>query len=469
MGVHLKMFEGQKYKTIKKINNGQISKARAEVELALSRRQINRLIRVYQTEGKSGFRHGKQNRKPSTGLTPETKKKIITLYNKKYEAFNLTHFTEKLVEVENIQVSYTTVRNLLYEKNLLSPRAFRQTKRKKHKELQEKEQHKQVLTKKECQVLNELDYVDTLKAHPSRSRKKYFGEQLQMDASSHDWFKNGSYAHLHAAIDDATGIIVGARFDKEETLDAYYEVTEQFLTNYGIPYEILTDNRTVFIYKQEKHPSEEKDTFTQFGYACHTLGINLRTTSIPQAKGKIERLWNTLQDRLLQEMALCSIQSIDEANLFLKHYIPTYNAKFALQLKDSKSAFEKLPKTVILDHILARFSQRIIQKGHGVKYQNKLYRLHDQNQQVLLTPKTSVMIIHTKGNELYASVDNSVFSLQEILLHEEVSKELDEPVRARKTQLVIPALSHPWKKPSYDRYLRNKKQKEAIKKGALLK
>uniref|UniRef100_UPI003593C15A hypothetical protein n=1 Tax=Carnobacterium alterfunditum TaxID=28230 RepID=UPI003593C15A len=94
-----------------------------------------------------------------------------------------------------------------------------------------------------------MDYVDALKAHPSRSRKKYCGKQLQIDASSHDWFKNGSYAHLYAAIDDATGNVVGAYFDKEETLDAYYEVTEQFLTHYGIPYELLTDNRTVFHYK----------------------------------------------------------------------------------------------------------------------------------------------------------------------------------------------------------------------------
>uniref|UniRef100_UPI003593C9B0 hypothetical protein n=1 Tax=Carnobacterium alterfunditum TaxID=28230 RepID=UPI003593C9B0 len=127
------MFKEQKYTTIKKINNGQISKGRAEVELALSRRQINRLIQVYQTKGKRGFIHGNRDRKPASGLSDETKKHILDLYNKKYEAFNIAHFTEKLNEVEHIHVSYTTVRNLLYQKNLLSPRAFRQTRRKKER------------------------------------------------------------------------------------------------------------------------------------------------------------------------------------------------------------------------------------------------------------------------------------------------------------------------------------------------
>ena len=125
-------------------------------------------------------------------------------------------------------------------------------------------------------------------------------------------------------IDDATGTVVGAYFDKEETLNAYFEVSRQFLTTYGIPYELLTDNRTVFEYNLKKNLSEEKDSLTQYGYACQTLGIELTTTSIPETKGKIERLWNTFQDRLLNEMALVHIQTIEEANNFLVEYLPQY-------------------------------------------------------------------------------------------------------------------------------------------------
>ena len=463
MGAELTMFENKKYEVIKKVCNGQCSKERAEIELDLSRRQINRLVNRYKTQGKKGFKHGNKGRTPATTLSKETQQKIIRLYRKKYDGFNLFHFTEKLQEEEQVTVSYTTVRNLLYQKHILSPRASKKTQRTKRKELKEKERSDQLLTKKESQVLNELEYVDPVKAHPSRSRKKYKGEQLQMDASRHDWFQNGKYAHLHAAIDDATGIVVGAYFDKEETSDAYYEVTHQCLTTYGIPYNILTDNRTIFHYKQEKSPSEEKDSFTQYGYACHNLGIELTTTSIPQAKGRIERLWNTLQDRLLNEMALKNIQSIEEANQFLKHYIPTYNAKLALQLNDTKSVFEKLPKDIHLDYILARFSHRVVQRGHALKYQNKLYHLYDQNQHVLLAPKTKLMIIHTKENQLYASHQDSLFMLKEIPLHEKVSKEFDKPIERKKMQVHIPPMSHPWKKASYDRYLRKKNQKEALK------
>ncbi|HFU5279624.1 TPA: hypothetical protein ACGOQX_001812, partial [Streptococcus pyogenes] len=163
-----------------------------------------------------------------------------------------THFVEKLNEDEEIKVSYTTVYKLLLDHHLLSPKAFRQTKRKKRKELKALEETKDKLTKQEAKTLNELEGVNPLKAHPTRSRKKYFGELLQMDASSHDWFKDGGYAHLHAAIDDATGTVVGAYFDKEETLNAYYEISRQYLTTYGIPYELLTDNRTVFEYNLKK-------------------------------------------------------------------------------------------------------------------------------------------------------------------------------------------------------------------------
>lgn len=124
---------------------------------------------------------------------------------------------------------------------------------------------------------------------------------------------------------------------------------------------------------------------------------------------------------------------------------------------------DKLPKDIHLDYILARFSHRVVQKGHALKYQNKLYHLYNQNQHVLLAPKTKLMIIHTKENQLYASHQDSLFMLKEIPLHEKVSKEFDKPIERKKMQVHIPPMSHPWKKASYDRYLRKKNQKEALK------
>src|SRR5699024_5380319 len=199
-----------------------------------------------------------------------------------------------------------------------------------------------------------------------------------------------------------------------------------YLTTYGIPYELLTDNRSVFEYKLKKNPSEEKDSFTQYGYACHTLGIKLTTTSIPETKGKIERLWSTFQDRVLNEMALLNIQTIEEANNFLVTYLPKYNKKFTFSIKDTKSVFEKLPRNQRLEHILARFSRRVIQNGHSIKYQNKEYHLHNENERVLLRPKTRVMIIETLDRKLYASHGESIFKLDEIAFREERSEAFDK-------------------------------------------
>ncbi|MDN6185150.1 MAG: ISNCY family transposase [Lactococcus lactis] len=461
MGIQLNMFEEVKYKTIKKVANGQLSKERAEVNLDLSRRQINRLVKAYKGKGKIAFQHGNYQRKPSTTLPKEMKENILDLYQNKYKSFNLTHFVEKLVENEKITVSYTTVRNLLLKNHILSPRAFRKTKRLKRKELKNIEHSNKKLSKQESKLLNEIEGVHPLKAHPSRARKKYFGELLQMDASRHDWFKNGGYAHLHAAIDDATGTVVGAYFTKEETLNGYYEISRQFLNDYGIPYELLTDNRTVFQYKKEKNPSEEKDSFTQYGYACHSLGIKLTTTSIPETKGKIERLWSTFQDRLLNEMVLLDIQSMDQANQFLLEYLPKYNKKFAFPLKDTKSVFEKLAEDTKLEHILARFSRRSVQNGHSIKYQNKQYHLYNEKNQVLLHSRTKIMVIETLDHQLYASYGENIYQLKEIPLREKHSKAFDEPIKPKVKTIYIPPQSHPWKKASYERYLRKKKMKEA--------
>ncbi len=113
-----------------------------------------------------------------------------------------------------------------------------------------------------------------------------------MDASPHIWFGN-EVTHLHLAIDDATGKIVGGYFDTQETLNTYYHVLYQILVTYGIPYQFLTDRRTVFEYKRKNVSSDEKDTYTQFSYACSQLGIDIESSSVPQAKGRVECLNQT--------------------------------------------------------------------------------------------------------------------------------------------------------------------------------
>ena len=147
----------------------------------------------------------------------------------------------------------------------------------------------------------------------------------------------------------------------------------QILTNHGIPYRFLTDRRTVFEYKLKNASSDEEDTFTQFSYACHQLGIEIDTTSIPEAKGRVERLNGTLQSRIPVEFDFQGIKSIEQANRQLPQYIKKFNEQFGLHIHDSKTVFEKQPSKKDINLTLAVLSNRKIDTGHCIKFFNKHY------------------------------------------------------------------------------------------------
>ena len=233
------------------------------------------------------------------------------------------------------------------------------------------------LSKKEQIIVSDhlLDFID---AHPRKERSKYFREQIQMDASIHLWF--GRYkVTLHISIDDATGKIVGAYFDVQETLFGYYQITKQFLEKYGIPVQILTDNRTVFNYNKNGKSSEERNTFTQYGFMCHRLGITLTTSSIPQVKGRVERLFQTLQSRLVVELILNNITTIHEANLYLPQFIELFNNEFSLPYNDTTNAFESLQNNQNIDEYLTIVSHRKVDNKCTIKYNNDYYKIYKTN------------------------------------------------------------------------------------------
>ena len=303
--VELRMNEKLKYEIIKELVDHNGNKNRASKKLGLSRRQIDRLIITYKEKGKSGFIHGNRGKCPFKTLDKSISEDIILLYKTKYQDFNFTHFREYLDEKENIHVSYKCVYNILTKEDILSPRARKKTKREftKQRLLQEKKINS---TMQEEQIESIVSHEVALEdSHPRGEKPKYFGEVIEQDGSIHAWF-GGFNSCLHLAIDKATSTIVGAWFDKQETLNGYYHLFYQILTNYGIPYKFLTDNRTVFNYMSlnpDKRTSD-KDVLTQYGYACKQLGIELNTTSVSQAKGLIERTNGTFQGRLVQELRL---------------------------------------------------------------------------------------------------------------------------------------------------------------------
>ena len=223
--VILRMKEQRKYEVIKKLVETNGNKKRAAVELDLSLRQINRLIAGYIAYGKEFFIHGNRNKIPQNKISYELKQKIVELYETKYFDCNFTFFKELLLEHENINISLPTIISIMYEENIISPRSHRITKRRIREQLKIKEN---MARKKSEKIDIKSKQLSLEFAHPTQPRSKYFGEELQMDGCLHRWF-DGIKTTLHAVIDDATGQVVGAYFDNEETLNGYYNITKQFL------------------------------------------------------------------------------------------------------------------------------------------------------------------------------------------------------------------------------------------------
>lgn len=452
--VILNMKEEKNYLVIKKLVETDGNKKRAALELGYTERHINRMIKGYKEQGKEYFNHGNKGRKPKHTIADETKQLILDLYRTKYQDANFEHFKELLKKHENINVSVSVIHSVLMREFILSPKARRITKKNAKKCLLELKNSTD--SKKKLEIIYEK-ILDVEDSHPRRPRCANFGELIQMDASVHNWFGDKK-SQLHIAVDDAKGCILGAYFDHQETLNGYYHVLHQILSNYGIPYRILTDKRTVFEYKKKNSISIENDTFTQFGYACHQLGIDLKTSSIAQAKGRAERMFQTLQSRLPIELMLAGISTIEQANEFLNSYIKEFNAKFSLSIDDNKSVFENQVESEKINLILSVISSRKVDNGHCIKFNNEYYKTMDENNiPVYLYKKTEGSVIQTFDKKLFFCTNDKIYSLQIVPKHERISKDFDiKPTNQIVKKIYIPPMSHPWKKKSFDDF--SKKQ-----------
>lgn len=447
------MDEQQKYEVIKKLVDTNGNKDRAAITLGISRRQVDRLIASYKEKGKEAFIHGNRGRKPAITISDEVRNTVVDLYRTKYYEANFTHFAELLERNEGITLSVSTVTNFLEAEHILSPRITKSKKKRIMKAL--KEEKKSAKTKREADKI-QANIVAVEDAHSRRPRCAYFGELEQMDASPYEWFGNEKTT-LHIAVDDATGSITGAYFDKQETLKGYYNIYAQILRRYGIPYKFFTDRRTVFTYKKKNAPDIGEDTCTQFAYACKQLGTQIEYSSVPQAKGRVERMFETLQSRLPVELRLAGITSIEEANEFLDHYIDEFNAKFALHANSIKSVFETQPSEEKINLTLAILTERTVDCGHCIRFNNHYYRmLNDKGIQEHYRKGTKTMVIQALDGSLFCSVnDEKMYALDEIPEREAKSKEMDADYKAPVPQKrYVPPMNHPWRNKTFWRFVK---------------
>ena len=453
--VYLRMNENEKYEIIKKLVETSGNKNTAARKLGTTTRTVNRLIEKYKEKGKEGFVHGNRGRVPDIAFSIEIKELILDLYNTKYHGANFKHFSLLLKKDESISISPRTLNSWLLEENILSPKARRITKSKLKKRI--KAQSKTKSSKEKNELLEIIEVLDINDAHPRRPRCAYMGEMIQMDASSFKWFNNIT-THLHVAIDDASGFIVGAYFDDQETLKGYHNVYFQILNVYGIPYMFYTDRRTVFEYIRKKAPSTQEDTFTQFSYACKQLGTEIITTSIPEAKGRVERLNQTLQSRLPIELRINGITSIEEANKFLTStYINEFNNEFGLCINSTKSVFEKQPSKEKINSTLAILSPRVVDNGHSIRFKNTYYSIRTQLGQALFYPKgTKGLVVKTFDGTLLITIGERVHALEPIPDFESHSRNFESehpnPDISEK-KMNIPSMIHPWRIGSFNAFL----------------
>lgn len=305
--------------------NGTMTIKVAAKRLGFSERYVKELKARYIKFGASSMMHGNCGKQPKHTIDANIKSKIWEIWNKpEHEECNITHFQEILEEDYDIKISYSPLYRFLKSKGAKSPR--------KHKKP---------------------------KNHNRRQERPSAGELLQVDGTPHQFFygDNKEYC-LHGFIDDATHQITGLYMCENECMHGYLEVTRQTFKNFGVPLALYADGSSIFFPKDNKLTLEEQlagitEPSTQYGRMMKYLGVDLIRAGSSQAKGRIERLWNTLHDRLRTEFRRHNITTIEEANEFLKIYIPKFNKKFSIEPKSKKSSFMKLPKYVNLDYLLS--------------------------------------------------------------------------------------------------------------------
>jgi transposase len=351
------------YEVIVKACEGVVTVGEAAEATGLSERQIKRQKKRYREEGAAAFMHGNSLRTPANRLPPETAGEIVRLKKSGlYEGCNFRHFRELLFEHHGIDIPYPSLYRLLRSEGISSPHTRRR-----------------------------------FKPHRRRKRRPQAGLLLQIDATPFAWFRGDrrKYA-LHGGIDDATGQITGLCMCKNECLHGYFEMMRRTANNYGIPVSVYADRHTIF-----QSPNKAKAGIdprinandTQFGRCLKELGATLIAARSPQAKGRIERLWGTLQDRLPTEFAIRGITTVDAANEFLETYIYAFNSEFAVEPEDKDNMFSRPKEGTDIDCVLCVKEQRIVDSGGVFSYGGKSFKVLETVSPLLIPKGAKVNVL----------------------------------------------------------------------------
>jgi transposase len=307
---------------LERIGSGRLTSGEAAEVLGLSTRQVRRLRRAFERHGAAGVLHGNHGREPSNRVTEDLRGRIVEFRRKKYDGFNDQHFTEKLCEVEGVKISRASVQRMLRAAGIGAPRRRRAPKHRRR-----------------------------------RDRKPQAGLMILWDGSRHEWLEErGPMLCLMGAIDDATGeLLPGGHFVEQECAAGYLRVLKVIAEEKGLPFSAYMD-RHGSLKRNDDHWTLEEELRgaqepTQVGRALQALQIEVIYALSPQAKGRVERLWGTLQDRLVSELRLAGAKTVEEANAVLDAFRADHNRRFAISPAEATPAWRAVRRGTDLDRV----------------------------------------------------------------------------------------------------------------------
>lgn len=421
---------------------GQMNQKKACQALDISYRQVKRIFKRFKASGAEGIVHKSRGKRSPKKMQDTEIKKITDIIVKNYSDFKPTFASEKLEEIHGIKRSKETIRKIMIDAGLWRAKTHRR-----------------------------------IKTYQMRQRRSCEGELIQMDGSPHDWFEGRApKCCLIVFIDDATSKLLELRFVEVESTHAYFQALNSYLLKCGRPASMYSDKHSIFKINTSSNGSScktESPSNTQLGRALEELGIELITANTPQAKGRVERANKTLQDRLIKEMRLKNISSIEEANAYLPEFIKAHNRNFAVAANSSLNAHRPLLKSHDLDLILCKQIPRILSKQLTFQYENVIfqiqtkrpkYALRKQSVLVLDAPNEHIKVVYKKSLLDYTMISKDQKQALEMDA-KTLSHHLDSKKKSASKQKVKPTKDHPWKKQAKADYDKKMSKLTALKKG----
>jgi len=405
--------ELSRLEVMQRLTEKRLSQKEAGTILHLSMRQIKRWLKAYREKGAAGLVSKHRGRKGNNRLAEDVQKRVLNLLKTKYKGFGPTLAHEKLVEKEHLQLSDESVRKLMIEEGLWKARKAKK-----------------------------------VVVHQLRERRACFGELIQIDGSPHDWFEGRAEpCVLLVFIDDATGQVVQLRFVESESFFSYCQAAEGYFKRNGKPVAFYSDRHGIFRVNVPSTGSGE--ALTQFGRAMQELDIQIICANTPQAKGRVERVIQTLQDRLPKEMRLRGISSMTEGNAYMPQFMADLNQRFAVEARSSVNAHRPLSAKDDLARILTWQETRTLSKNLTLQFEKVVYQIQTDRPTYALR-KAQVLVCVNAQEEITILYNGKTLPYS---LYKQQAKQA-EIVSAKQLDLALkptrlptkPAPDHPWRR-----------------------